>query len=102
MEEKKAACRPTRKKRRSPEEVRWLANRLSRIEGQVRGVRRMIEEDAYCPDVLIQVSAVRSALDSFSRALLSDHIRSCVEEDIRAGKEGAADELAALLQKMLK
>ncbi len=95
-------CCPKRKKHRSPEEVRRLSNRLSRIEGQVRGVRRMIEEDAYCPDILIQVSAVRSALDSFCRALLSDHIRSCVEGDIRAGKEDAADELVALLQNMLK
>ena len=102
MENNRAACCQKRKKHRDPEEVRRLSNRLSRIEGQVRGVRRMIEEDAYCPDVLIQVSAIRSALDSFSRSLLSDHIRSCVEGDIRAGNDGAAEELVALLQNMLK
>ena len=102
MEEKRTGCCQERKKKRAPEDARRLQNRLSRIEGQVRGVRRMIGEDAYCPDVLIQVSAIRSALDSFSRALLSDHIKSCVEEDIRAGRDGAADELVALLQNMLK
>ncbi len=102
MEEQKNTGAQKRKKHRSPEEKQLLVNRLNRIEGQVRGVRRMIEEDAYCPDVLVQVSAARAALDSFSRTLLSEHIKSCVEHDIRAGKEGAAEELTALLQKMLK
>jgi len=102
MEEKKNIGTQKRKKHRSPEEKQLLVNRLNRIEGQVRGVRRLIEEDAYCPDVLVQVSATRAALDSFSRTLLSEHIKSCVEHDIRAGKEGAAEELTALLQKMLK
>ena len=91
-----------RKKQRSAEEIRSLGNRLARIEGQVRGVRRMVEEGAWCPDILVQVSAIRAALDSFSRTLLSEHIRSCVQSDIREGREDAAEELVSLLQTMMK
>lgn len=102
MEEKNEAMAREETKHREPEEVRALVNRLNRIEGQVRGVRRMIEQGAACPDVLIQASAVRAALDGFSRVVLSEHIKTCVENDIRSGKENAADELAALMTKMMK
>ena len=91
-----------RKKARSENERRDLMNRLKRIEGQVRGLQRMLEGDAYCPEILIQASAVNSALNSFCRVLLAAHLRSCVSEDIRAGREGAVDELADLLQKLMK
>ena len=93
-------CRKT--KERTPEEYKELLNRLSRIEGQVRGVRRMLEEDAYCPDILVQVSAVNAALNSFSRALLSQHIHTCVKDDILAGKDETIDELVETLKKMMK
>lgn len=91
-----------RTKKRSNKEYKDLMNRLSRIEGQVRGVRRMLENNAYCPDILIQVSAVNAALNSFNRVLLANHIRSCVAEDIRADKPEAIDELVATLQKLMK
>ena len=77
-------------------------NRLKRIEGQVRGLQRMLDEDAYCPDILTQVSAVNSALNSFCRALLTNHLRTCVSEDIRAGREDTVDELMDVLQKLMK
>ena len=77
-------------------------NRLKRIEGQVRGLQRMLDEDAYCPDILTQASAVQSALNSFCRVLLSDHLRTCVTEDIRAGRDDAVDELMDTLQKLIK
>ncbi|MBE5808342.1 MAG: metal-sensing transcriptional repressor [Clostridiales bacterium] len=88
-----------RHKKRTPEEVKDLTTRLNRIAGQVNGIRRMIEEDRYCVDVLMQVSAVQAALKAFNRELLSSHIRSCVVEDIRAGNEGAVEELCELLKK---
>lgn len=96
-----AACRK-KTRERSPEEYKKLCNRLSRIEGQVRGVRRMLEEDAYCPDILIQVSAVNAALNSFSRELLSQHLRTCVKEDLLAGNDEVIEELSATLQKLMK
>lgn len=77
-------------------------NRLSRIEGQVRGVRRMVEEGAYCPDILIQVSAVNAALNSFNKVLLANHIRTCVADDIRDGKDETIDELVTTLQKLMR
>ena len=77
-------------------------NRLKRIEGQVRGLEKMLEDDAYCPDILIQVSAVTSALGSFSRVLLSNHISTCVAEDLRAGNDETIGELIRTLQKMMK
>ncbi len=89
-------------KERSEKEKRGMLNRLSRIEGQVRGIRRMVESDAYCPDILIQVSAVNAALNSFNKVLLAEHIRSCVTEDIREGKEETIDELVLVLQKLMK
>lgn len=92
----------TRKKHRDAAEYQQLCNRLSRIEGQIRGIRGMLEKDAYCPDILVQVAAASAALGSFSKALLAEHIRTCVANDIRAGKDGAADELAELVQKLMK
>lgn len=91
-----------RKKVRNESERRDLMNRLKRIEGQVRGLQRMLEEDAYCPDILTQASAVNSAINSFCRVLLTNHLRTCVAEDIRAGHDEAVDELADTLQKLMK
>ena len=99
-EEKMCCC--CKKTERSEEERRALMNRLSRIEGQVRGVKRMVEEDAYCPDILIQVSAINAALNSFNKVLLANHIRTCVAEDIREGKDETIDELVVTLQKLMK
>ena len=79
-----------------------LLTRLKRIEGQVRGLQGMVEKDAYCPDILIQVSAVNSALNSFSRELLSSHIRGCVRRDMLSGDDGAVEELCRLLQRLMK
>ena len=87
---------------RSLTEQRNLINRLSRIEGQVRGIKRMMENDAYCPDILIQVSAVNAALNSFNKVLLSEHLRTCVTEDILMGNEETIDELVVVLQKLMK
>ena len=101
MEEKKECC-CRKKKERTEKEYKDLLNRLSRIEGQVRGIKRMVEEDAYCTDILIQVSAVNAALNSFNKVLLANHIRTCLAEDIRAGKEETIDELVATLQKLMK
>ena len=83
-------------------EKKNMINRLSRIEGQVRGIKKMVESDAYCPDILIQVSAVNAALNSFNKVLLGEHIRTCVIEDIREGKEETIDELVLVLQKLMK
>ena len=95
------AC-PGRKKVRDEKEHRDLMNRLKRIEGQVRGLQRMLDEDAYCPDILTQASAVNSALNSFCRVLLANHIRTCVSADIRAGRNETVDELMDTLQKLMK
>jgi len=91
-----------RTKERTEEEYRGLINRLSRIEGQVRGIRGMVERDAYCPDILMQVAAVNAALNAFNKELLGSHIRTCVAEDIRAGKDETVEELVAMLQKLMK
>ena len=98
----KESAHTERKKERGENERRDLMNRLKRIEGQVRGLQRMLEEDAYCPDILTQASAVNSALNSFCRVLLANHIRTCVSEDIRAGHNETVDELMDTLQKMMK
>ena len=93
---------PERKKIRDENERRDLMNRLKRIEGQVRGLQRMLDENAYCPDLLTQASAVSSALNSFCRVLLASHIRTCVSDDIRSGREETVDELMDTLQKLMK
>lgn len=103
MEEKKVCTGCCHKTKDRPEkEYKDLMNRLSRIEGQVRGVRRMVEEGAYCPDILIQVSAVNAALNSFNKVLLANHIRTCVADDIRDGKDETIDELVTTLQKLMR
>ncbi len=91
-----------RKKVRDENERRDLMNRLKRIEGQVRGLQRMLDEDAYCPDILTQASAVNSALNGFCSTLLASHLRTCVTEDIRAGREDTVDELMGTLRKLMK
>ena len=91
-----------RTKERSEEEYKALTHRLSRIEGQIRGIRGMLDRSAYCPDILTQVAAVNAALNAFGRELLSSHIRTCVVEDVRAGREEAVDELLNTLQKFMK
>ncbi len=97
-----AACPCHRTKARSEEESRALINRLSRIEGQVRGIRGMVERDAYCPDILTQVAAVTAALNAFNRELLAEHIRTCVKDDLHAGHDETVDELVATLYKLMK
>ena len=91
-----------RHKVRTEEEKKKLITRLRKAEGQVRGIEKMVENDAWCPDILIQVSAVTSALNSFNKELLSSHIRSCVAEDVKEGREESVDELVAVLLKLMK
>lgn len=91
-----------RTKERTAEEERKLINRLKRIEGQIRGIRGMVEKNAYCPDILVQSAAAAAALNAFNRELLSEHIRTCVTEDIRQGKEETVDELLSTLQKLMR
>lgn len=95
-------CHCQKTKVRTEEEHRALTNRLSRIEGQVRGLKEMLQRDAYCPDILMQVSAVNAALNSFSKALLSSHIHTCVADGIRRGDDEVIDELVNVLQKLMK
>ena len=89
-------------KERAEAEKQALLNRLSRIEGQVRGVAKMVERDAYCVDILTQVQAVSSALTSFSTALLESHLKSCVKEDILSGKDEVLDELVGVISRFMK
>lgn len=91
-----------RHKDRTPEEYRALVNRLSRIEGQVRGIRAMVEKDVYCTDILVQVAAVNAALNGFSKELLGQHVRTCVADDLRDGSSEKLDELLTLLPKLMK
>lgn len=95
-------CCFLKKKERPAKEYKDLVNRLNRIEGQVRGIKGMVEKDIYCTDILVQVAAVNAALNSFSKVLLANHIKTCVTRDIRDGKEETVDELVALLQKLMK
>ena len=89
-------------KERSEKEHRDMISRLNRIEGQIRGIKGMVERDAYCTDILVQVAAVNAALNSFNRVLLANHIKTCVTQDIRDGREETVDELVDILQKLMK
>lgn len=96
------SCCSERKKHRGEQEYKDLIRRLNIIEGQVRGIRNMLEQDAYCIDILTQASAVSRAMNSFSCQLLSNHIRTCVKEDLQEGKDETINELVATLQKLMK
>ncbi len=100
MEEQ--SCCSHKKKERSEKEYKDLIHRLNRIEGQVRGIRSMVEKDVYCTDILVQVAAVNAALNSFNKVLLENHIRSCVVRDIRDGREETLDELVGTLKKLMR
>lgn len=95
-------CCQCRTKERTAEEKKRLINRLSRIEGQVRGLKDMVEHDAYCTDIITQGSAVSAAVNSFIKELLATHIKGCVAEDIRDGKEETVDDLVKTLQKLMR
>ena len=89
-------------KNRTEKEYKSLVNRLNRIEGQIRGIKGMLEKDAYCPDILVQVAAANAALNAFNKELLANHIRTCVADDIRAGNDETIDELVGVLQKLMR
>ncbi len=95
-------CCSHKTKKRDADEYKKLINRLSRIEGQIRGIKGMVEKDVYCTDILIQVAAVNAALNAFNKELLSNHIRTCVAQDIKDGKDETIDELVETLQKLMK
>lgn len=100
MSEKCPHCQKT--KSRSEAEYKKLLNRLNRISGQVNGIKKMVENNAYCTDILVQVAAVNAALNSFNKELLGEHIRTCVADNIRAGNDEVVDELVNTLQKLMK
>ena len=91
-----------KRKQRSDEDKKALINRLSRMEGQIRGIKSMVEKDAYCPDILVQAAAVTSAMNAFNRVLLTEHIKTCVVDDVRKGNDSTIDELTALIQRLMK
>ena len=101
-EEKEMESCECRRTQRTEKERKILMTRLKTVEGQIRGIEKMVENDAYCPDIVMQVSAVTNALNSFNKLLLAAHIRGCVTEDIREGKEDKVDELCSMLQKVMK
>lgn len=100
-EEKKCCCN-LKTTKRADAEYKKLMNRLSRIEGQVRGIKGMLEKDAYCPDILVQSAAVTAAMNAFNRELMANHIKNCVARDIREGKDETIDELVVTLEKLMK
>ena len=103
MDDGKKCCRcVARHKERSPEEYKKLMNRLNRIEGQIRGIKGMLENGAYCPDILVQSAAVNAAVNAFNKELLANHIRTCVVNDIRDGRDEVIYELVVTLQKLMK
>ena len=102
MQEENTCCCSHKTKERDEQEYKDLIHRLNRIEGQIRGIRGMVERDAYCTDILVQVSAVNAALNSFNKVLLANHIKTCVTRDIKEGKEETVDELVTVLQKLMK
>lgn len=95
-------CDLCKVKHRSEDELKGLINRLNRIEGQIRGIKKMVEGSAYCTDILIQAAAVNAAINAFNRELLTEHIKTCVANDIKAGREETVDELVVTLQKLMK
>lgn len=101
MDDKRECC-CHKTKERSEKEYKDLIHRLNRIEGQIRGIRGMVERDAYCTDILVQVAAANAALNSFNKVLLANHIKTCVTQDIRDGKEETVEELLTTLQKLMK
>ena len=102
MQEENNCCCSHKTKERDEQEYKDLIHRLNRIEGQIRGIRGMVERDAYCTDILVQVSAVNAALNSFNKVLLANHIKTCVTREIKEGKEETVDELVTVLQKLMK
>ena len=98
----KKCCGCHKTKHRSDEEYKKLIHRLNRIEGQIRGIRGMVEKSAYCPDILVQVAAANAALNAFTKELLANHIKTCVADDIRAGNDEVIDELVTILQKLMR
>ena len=98
----KDICPCCRTKERGEEEYKSLINRLNRIEGQVRGVKGMVERDAYCVDIITQVAAITAALNAFNKELMGNHIRTCVTEDLKNGKTETAEELVEVLQRLMK
>lgn len=96
----KDCCQRT--KERSGKEYKDMLHRLNRIEGQIRGIKGMVEKDAYCTDILVQVAAVNAALNSFNKVLLANHIKTCVIRDIKEGKEETVEELLDTLKKLMK
>lgn len=109
-EQKKCCCHhggeisdvEARVRTRTDEEYKKLLNRLNRIEGQIRGVKSMLENDAYCTDIVLQVSAINAALNSFNRQLLAEHIRTCVADDIRNGKNDTIEDLVNTVTRLMK
>ena len=95
-------CCCERTKKRDQEEIKALMNRLSRIEGQIRGIKNMLEKDAYCTDIITQVSAANAALNAFNRELMASHIRSCVKTDVEKGDDASLEEMISLMQKLMK
>lgn len=100
--QEESCCCCHKKKERDEKEYKDLMNRLSRIEGQVRGVKGMLEKDAYCVDILTQVAAINAALNSFNKVLLANHIKTCVVENVRNGDDSVIDELVTTMQKLMK
>lgn len=100
--QEESCCCCHKKKKRDEKEYKDLMNRLSRIEGQVRGVKGMLERDAYCVDILTQVAAINAALNSFNKVLLANHIKTCVVENVRNGDDSVIDELVTTMQKLMK
>lgn len=101
-EENKCTACSEKTTHREGKEYRNLISRLNKIEGQVRGVKKMVEDDRYCIDIITQVAAINAALNSFNKLLLSEHIKSCVVEDVKAGNDQMIDELCATLQKLMR
>jgi len=101
-EQKACTCCSHKTKKRSEDELKSLLHRLSRVEGQIRGLKEMLQSDAYCPDILVQVSAATAALNSFSKELLASHIKTCVSDGIRRGEDEVVDELVCVLQKLMR